>query len=129
MTKEEVLKKLEKLGQWKIRKQYLLCRIAELESEKIKLKGHGDLAKHLAKIESEQEIIGKEMEKKAIEFNEITAALEVIPEHMGKLLKMRYIEKRQWLDIAMKIGYEDSYVRKQLRDKSLQAVMDLIEGW
>ena len=59
---------------------------------------------------------------------EIKAALAVIPEPMSKLLRMRYIERKEWFKVAMEIDYSEAYVRKELKDRALQMVADLIDG-
>ena len=59
---------------------------------------------------------------------EMKAAMTVIPEPMSKLLRMRYVEGMEWFKIAIEIGYSETYVRKELKGKSLQVVADLIDG-
>ena len=128
MTKDDVERKLKILGSWQKREEYLIYQIAEIEAEKYKIKGRKDLAEHLAKIEEKLEIINQELEQSIPEMAEIKAALAVIPEPMSKLLRMRYIERKEWFKVAMEIDYSEAYVRKELKDKALQMVADLIDG-
>lgn len=127
MRKDEIERKLKMLGHWETRKQYLLCQIAELEAAKVKLKGREDMAQHLSRIESEQDKLAYEIEGKTIEISSVTAALEVLPEPMSRLLRMRYVEGKEWFRVAMEIDYSETYVRKELRDKALQMLADLME--
>ena len=46
---------------------------------------------------------------------------------MSRLLRMRYVEGKEWFKVAMEIDYSETYVRKELRDKALQMLADLME--
>ena len=128
MTKDDVERKLKMLGSWQKREEYLIYQITEIEAEKYKIKGRKDLAEHLVKIEEKLEIINQELEQSIPEMAEIKAALAVIPEPMSKLLRMRYVEGKEWFKVAMEIDYSEAYVRKELKDRALQMVADLIDG-
>jgi len=127
MDKADVEKKLKMLRSFEMKKQYMLCQIAELEAAKIKLKGKGDIGQHLSGIESEKDKIMNEMEKRTIEHCSTITALKILPEPMSKLLKLRYIEGKTWFEVAEAIDYAESYVRKELRSKALQMMADLME--
>lgn len=128
MTKDDVERKLKMLGRWKQQREYLICQIVEIEAEKSKIKGCEELAEHLANIEDRLEIIKQELAQRTPEMAEMKAAMTVIPEPMSKLLRMRYVEGMEWFKIAIEIGYSETYVRKELKDKSLQVVANLIDG-
>ena len=57
----------------------------------------------------------------------MTAALEVLPEPMSRLLRIRYVEGKEWFRVAMEIDYSETYVRNELRDKALQMLADLMD--